>query len=140
MMRPPASLSQCRGFPSCAASTVASRVFCIDAATADSWTRNVALPPAGTLNELPSGKEYETPGMTEPRVVAQRVRLRRAPVVDDLDRLRLRQCPGHLDGTERHADRAEPSALYATDWLAIAAGTSTRPDPTRPTPYSGPSG
>ena len=63
MMRPPASLSQCRGFPSCAASTVASRVFCIDAATADSWTRNVVLPPAGTLNELPSGKENETPGM-----------------------------------------------------------------------------
>ncbi len=62
---PEASLSHCRGLPTWTAATVASRVFCIAAAFASSWTTNVADPPAGTDSELPPGNEYETPGIDE---------------------------------------------------------------------------
>jgi hypothetical protein len=72
--RPEASLSQCRGRMIAGAvavaatavwtsGTVASRVFSIGPALAVSRTRNVPLPAAGTVSDVPSGNEYATPGI-----------------------------------------------------------------------------
>ncbi len=141
MTRPEASLSHCRGRLSrgaatavCVSVTVRSCVFGIAAALASSWTRNVRLLPAGTDSEVPSGNEYETPGIA--------VRLSNESVYVWVDEPRLCtrivfvrvSAPATSMAPNETLTAPAPSSLSAIELLASAAGMSTRPEPTLPTP------
>ena len=62
-------------------------------ALAASWTSERAAAPGGHRQRVPSGNEYETPGIDVRGVEPDGVRLRRRAVVVDADRLRARSAP-----------------------------------------------